>query len=271
MPIHRFTPKEESRRHMIATFEHHVKSQLGARLNTLEAQCKRLATAQAPLMSLIRADKQAMGALGELSSVADAKRQRFREIKRFTRQRNFALTTQNGLTLGVPPYDVTWTSSVIAGTADASAGTFECSALDTMGYEAAGLGVFINATASANLRFSADAVFHRVWEDLPIDPGTVTASEGGVGVLVYQGNTVISDARVVLWSDSQSIPWQGNTDEEWTYLTQTGAGQTYWSAEAGLTYLVWVWSWVISALTGGNGLASAHIDAEMPFVVVEEM
>ncbi len=271
MPIHRTAPKEESQRHMIAAFGHHVKSELGARRDTMEARCKRLAIAHAPLTSLIRADTHAMRALGELSSIAEAKRQRFRQIKRTTRPRNFSLTTQNGLTLGVPPYDLTWTSSVIAGTADASAGTFECSALDTLGYEAAGLGIFVTATTSANLRFSADALFHRVWEDLPIDPGTVTASEGGIGVLVYQGSTVIVDQRVELWSDSQSIPWQGNTDEEWTYLTQTDAGQTYFSAEAGLTYLVWVWSWVITALTGGNGLSSAHIDAQMPFVVVEEL
>jgi hypothetical protein len=123
----------------------------------------------------------------------------------------------------------------------------------------------------ANVRFSADVSFHTQWLDYPIDPGTVTSSEGGVGVLVYDGNSVVSDLRQELWSNVQSIAGQPVQDEQWIYLTQTSAGQSYFSVQPGTSYLVWVWGWTVTGLSGGNGLSTGHIDAQMPFVVVERL
>jgi hypothetical protein len=126
----------------------------------------------------------------------------------------------------------------------------------------------VNTTRDSDVRFSADAQFHSQWTDLALEGGAAT--EGGVGVIVYEGGNTVAREDAVLWSDSQVGVWQSATDEESTFLTQTAAGQTYFHMVPGRQYQVWVWCWTTAAVLG-NALALASIKAEMPFVVVEEL
>jgi hypothetical protein len=103
----------------------------------------------------------------------------------------FSITTNGGLVVSVPPYDLEWTSSPID-VADKNAGTFTADSIDSLGYQAAGLGMFIDTNSSMDVRFSADAQFHSRWTDLGVDDASAAATEGGVGVLVYEDGNFIT-------------------------------------------------------------------------------
>ena len=184
--------------------------------------------------------------------------------------RPFSLTTGPGLNFAVPPYDAAWTSTPVWAQADQVAATFSVTVLDSAGYAAAALGVFLNSPQDVNVRFSADVPFSFNWVDLPLSGGTA-ASDGGIGVLIYQGANVIVDVRQSLWSDSQTFPSSGASGSGDSYLVWTNAGQIYFPMSANATYLAWVWCWGSSFIDGNSDLAGGSINANMPFIVVEEL
>ena len=63
-----------------------------------------------------------------------------------------------------------WISSAFWDEADNVAGTFKVFTIDELGYQAAGVGLFVSTTIDQNVRFSADAIFHSQWTNL-IAPG----------------------------------------------------------------------------------------------------
>jgi hypothetical protein len=99
-----------------------------------------------------------------------------------------------------------------------------------------------------------------------------TINEGGVGVLVFEGGNTIARNDAQLWSDFQAgvgSPWFGKSGDDVTLLTQTSAGQTFFHMLPGRQYTVWVWCWAATHVLG-SVLAIGRIEAEMPFVVVEQ-
>jgi hypothetical protein len=269
MNAQRLRVDPESSRSAVHLLERHVTSFLNGRRSYHDKLARNFSRLHTPIAASYAKDAAALAELQSLA--ADEKARLLETIKRPQRrpQREYFISAHSGINVDVPPYDVAWKSSLLAGKTDANAGTFECSAIDTMGYEAVALGLYVSSPVTAELRFSADVMFHSVWLDWPIEPGAAAWSEGGVGVLVYSGNNVVSDQRAPLWSNFQSS-LAPMSDEEWTFLTQTNAGQTYFQAQADATYLVWVWAWTATGCTG-TALATGHIDANMPFAVVERM
>jgi hypothetical protein len=189
--------------------------------------------------------------------------------------RTLSLTTHGGLSISTPPYDVAWTSSPVWDEADRANGTFKVTTIDDLGYQAAGIGLFVTTTKDENVRFSADAIFHAQWTDLVVAGGNLgfgaASSDGGCGVLVYEGGNRIARSDARLWSDYQSgTTLHGKSDDTTTLLTQTQAGQTYFHMMPGRQYLVWIWAWTTVAFYG-EALAIAIIDAQVPFVVLQQV
>jgi len=132
--------------------------------------------------------------------------------------------------------------------------------LDSISYAAAAVGVFITSSETVNARFSATMDYDYNWVDWPIGV-TYVASSGGVGVLILSGGDTVIDQRAELWSDAELIA--GNTGQGSGYLVNT-AGQNYFTMQAGVTYLAWVWRWATAALsplfTGSTGLAGGGVN-----------
>ncbi len=195
-------------------------------------------------------------------------------LKEQDRQRTLSLTTRGGLSISTPPYDVKWTSNQFWDQSDNVKGTFKVFTVDSIGYQAAGVGLFVSTTKEENVRFSADAIFHSQWTNLIVGGGDLgfgaASSDGGVGVLVYEGGNLVARNDARLWSDYQSgKTLHGKTGDDITDLTQTSAGQTYFHTVPGRQYLVWIWAWTTVAFYG-SALAIATIEANVPFIVLAE-
>ncbi len=260
----------------VEAFKKSVQAELESRLDVKRNLMERLVAVRAPQDGPLKADS-AGSALKELEPLLEQERSRFRSVRGLLKPKGitpFSITTNGGLVVAVPPYDLEWTSSFPVSIADKNAGAFRANSylsdsFDALGYHAAGLGIFIDTNSSMDVRFSADAQFDWNWSDVGgVDENRAAATEGGVGVLVYEGGNVITRNDALLWSDFQSGEHYAAGDDS-TFLTQTVAGQTYFHMEPGRQYQVWVWCWVTASLQG-TGLPSETINANMPFVVVEQ-
>jgi hypothetical protein len=270
MLVHEATYSEDVRQDAIEAFQKTVTSELEARVYAKQKFMEHVKHITAPEDALIMADPAARSALKALEPLVAESRAQFKKATTPLKHdgfSTFSITTHGGLTISVPPYDVQWTSSFFDD-ADKNAGTFTSRSIDSLGFQAAGLGVFVSTTIPERVRFSADAQFHSRWTDLVIEGAAIT--EGGVGVIVYEGGNVIARTDAQLWSDTQSgHAIHGASGDDVTSLTQTRAGQTYFNMLPGRQYLVWVWSWTTAAILGTD-LAVGLIEAHMPFVVVEQ-
>ncbi len=269
MFVHRVIPQEEVRLAAIEAFKQTVTSELEGRIAAKKQIVRQVAILHEQQNASIKAEPASRSALKALAPMLEEERTRFKSVKTALKPggpNHFSITTNGSLTVGVPPYDVRWTSGLFDD-ADANAGTFVARSIDSLGYQAAGIGVFVNSTIEQEIRFSADAQFHSRWTDLVLE-GAAT-SEGGLGVLVYEGGNVVARNDATLWSDFQSgTTWHGQSGDDSTFLTQTAAGQTYFHMLPGRQYLVWVWCWLTTDILG-SALAVASIEAQMPFIVVE--
>jgi hypothetical protein len=254
----------------IEAFKKTVTTELENRIHAKRKVIDQLKLVVASENALIKADPAARAALKALVPLVEEARLKFKETKSSLQQkgvRTLSLTTRGGLSVSVPPYDVQWTSSLFDD-ADRNTGTFTARSIDSLGYQAAGVGLFVSTTIEEDVRFSADAEFHSRWTDLVIEGAATT--EGGVGVLVYEGGNLVARNDALLWSDFQSgHAIHGNSGDDFTYLTQTRAGQTYFHMLPGRQYLVWIWSWTTANILG-NDLAIGSIEAHVPFVVLAQ-
>jgi len=218
----------------------------------------------------------------KLAQLLEGERQRFKSASTFAKQkaaRFLSLTTNGGLTVAVPPYDFVWTTGFLDD-ADKIAGTFDAFSVDTTGYQAAGLGLFVSSTTSENVQFSADAEFHIRWTDWALGGGQpptgaefgVAATDGGIGVIVFEGGNTVVRRDVHLWSDTKVGSGLQNiaSDDRMMFLSQTSAGTTNFHVEPGRRYQVWIWCWTWSGVLG-TALAIASIEARIPFVVVQQV
>ena len=270
MSVQRATHSEEVCQAAVQAFRQTVTYELESRVHAKHKFMEQVKLVTAPLNDLIRANSGAQSALKGLAPLVEEERQKFKNVKSLLKRddvRTLSLTTRGGLSVSVPPYDVQWTSSFFDD-ADSSAGTFTARSIDSLGYQAGGIGLFVSSTISEEVRFSADAEFHSRWNDLIIEGAATT--EGGIGVLVYEGGNVVARSDAHLWSDFQSgHSIHGASGDTVTYLSQTSASQTYFHMLPGRQYLVWVWSWTTAAILG-NDLAVGIIECRMPFVVVAQ-
>jgi|GEM_PF-5194376 len=271
MSIQRDVHSEESCQAAIEAFKKTITHELGSRVQAKHRFIEQAKLVTAPVSALIRENSGAQSALKELVPLVEEERLKFKNVKSLLHPndvRTLSVTTSGGLIISVPPYDVQWTTSKIWDKADSKAGTFTAETIDSLGYQAAGVGLFVSSRIPQNVRFSADAEFHSRWTDLVIEGAATT--EGGIGVLVYEGGNVVARSDAQLWSDFQvGNALHGASGDTMTTLTQTSAGQTYFHMLPGRQYLVWVWCWTTAAILG-NDLAIGIIDCSMPFVVVAQ-
>jgi hypothetical protein len=270
MSFHCGSHSEEVRQAAIETFKHGVTTELEKHSHAKRKIIERGALVQAPIGATIKADPSAASALKALSPLIEEERYRFEQAAASTKPngpRTFSLTTNGGLVLSVPPYDLQWTTGVFD-EADLKTGTFTARTVDSVGYQAAGVGLFVRSNIAEAVRFSADAEFHSTWTNLVLEGAAFT--EGGIGVIVHEGGNVVARRDARLWTDSRSgVGWLGASGDDVTLLTQTSAGQTYFNMLPGRTYAVWIWCW-IRAGSLGTALAVGNIHARVPFVVVEQ-
>ncbi len=252
----------------IEAFKRTVTQELEARVQAKQKMLEQAKLINAPIRALIERDPAAKAALDGFAPYIEQERAKFKNTASAIKPGEFktmSLVTHGGLSVSVPPYDTQWTSSLFDA-ADRNAGTFSARSIDSLGYQAAGIGLFVSTTVAENVRFSADAQFHYRWTDLVVHG--VAATSGGVGVLVYEGGNAVARTDAVLWDDfQQGTQVGGASDDEVIYLTQTRAGQTYFHMEPNRQYLVWIWSWITATILG-NDLAVGVIDATVPFVVL---
>jgi hypothetical protein len=275
MFIHRSSGSGETRQIGIEAFEKTITSELENRTQRKNQIIDQLKPVFASENALINVDPTARSALKALEPLLEEKRLKFKEHKRLQQQdrlRTLSLTTHGGLSVSVPPYDTEWKSSFLAD-ADRDAGTFKAMSIDGDGsYVAAGVGLFVSTTIEENVRFSADATFHITWSNLIIQSGAAH-SEGGIGVLVYEGGNVIARNDAQLWDDFPA-EFQGgitgNSGDEFIRLTDTSAGHTYFHMIPGRQYLVWIWGWTRTNTLGASVFAGGIIDAHVPFVVLAQ-
>jgi hypothetical protein len=273
MPIRRATPSEAAIKAAVAA----VDKKLSAELSAAQAQKNQRGEYQsaltAPIRQLIERDEKARAALQALQ--ASAKRERDRPGHRFKNVGRSGpirplLATNPGLNIAVPPYDADWTSTPVWAQADKLAGTFSVSPIDSAGFAGAAVGVFLTSNQDTTARFSADVPFSYSWADWPLNGGSA-ASDGGIGVLIYQDSSPIVDVRVSLWDDAQTFPSPAAYGSDDTYLVWTQAGQIYFSMSANTSYLAWVWCWASTYIDGSSDFAGGTITCNMPFIVVEDL
>jgi hypothetical protein len=270
MFIHRPRYSDEVHQVGIEAFKKTVTSELEDRIQAKRRIMDQLKLVIAPETALIKENPASRTALRALEPLVTQERLKFKENMTSLQLEGFrtlSLTTRGGLSVSVPPYDVQWTSGPLD-EADKNAGTFTATSIDSLGYQAAGVGLFVSTTFEENVRFSADAMFHSKWTDLVVEGAATT--EGGVGVLVYEGGNVVARKDAPLWYDfQQGHAIGGKSGDDLTYLTQTIAGQTYFHMLPGRQYLVWIWAWTTADILG-NDLAIGVIQASVPFVVLAQ-
>lgn len=272
MTLHRAAVSEDDRKKATELFSHHLTRQMHADLAKHRHLTDQLVKVNAPAAAAIRSDPAALAALQAMTPQVETERKRIEALgkaKTVIRPRTFSITVNRGLNISVPPYDTEWTSSLV-GQADRNSGTFSCWSMDTLGFEGAGLGVFLGSQVETEVRFSADVGFDTSWGNWVIEPGGVSTTAGVVGVLIYENGSVLRDERANLWYNFQNAPGPPASSQDYVYLTQTPIGQSYFLMRPGSSYQVWVWCYTITTLTG-SGLSTGVIKAQMPFVVVEQL
>jgi hypothetical protein len=272
MSIRRAKPSEEAVKAAVATVDKKLSAELKEATALKKQRGEYFNALTAPFRQLIERDEKAHAALKALQSSAKQEKERhghgFKNRGKSGPIRPL-LTTNPGLNFAIPPYDADWTSTPVWSQADKTAGTFSVSPLDSSGFAAAAVGVFLTSNQNTNARFSADVPFSYSWADWAINGGTA-ASDGGIGVLIYQGADVIVDVRVALWNDSQTFPSPAAYGSGDTYLVWTQAGQIYFPMSANTSYLAWVWCWGSAYIDGSSDFAGGNITCNMPFIVVED-
>lgn len=271
MTIQRVKPSEQLIKESIAHLSQAIDGEFHAKLEAAKRRAELFDAALAPVRSIVERDAKAGAALTSLKKLADDER-RAKDLsaEKATKARagrQFFLQVNPGLNILVPPYDAQWTNSIVGGSADQNAGTFQATALDTLSYGAAGLGVFLTSSETVNARLSADMEYNYNWVDWSNPSFSYTATSGGVGVLI-SGEGGVVDQRAELWNDVDIVG--AHTGSSGGYLAETQAGQNYFLMEANATYVAWIWCWTTAAITGNSSLSGGTMQCNMPFIVVED-
>lgn len=187
------------------------------------------------------------------------------------RQNKFLFSIEPGFEIIIPPYDCGWSNSFGSSTsADKASGSFK-SAPAGNNYGASGIGVFLSPTTDMSARFSAHCPVSYSWSNFIGEGGGYAASQGGVGITIYNATsgTIIKDEQEQLWSQSRrpcELELGAGSDD--LYFQNTSIGHSYYEMKGGCTYLVWLWCWAF-ADSGPNAAAFANIQCKVPFMIID--
>ncbi|NSL87009.1 hypothetical protein ECE50_009220 [Chitinophaga sp. Mgbs1] len=178
-------------------------------------------------------------------------------------QQQFMLKMDNQLKIGGPPYDVDWTSGVIASASKAT-GEFSVNPMQTSA--SAAVGMYLSPSEDMIAKFTAYMPIAFKWTHWVAGPG-FAGSSGGVGILIYDisGHFNPTDNRALLWN--QTLHGGIDRQEHYTYLGNTAAAETYFLMKKNGLYLIWAWCWAENHF-GGTAVSLASVNCRMPFFVV---
>lgn len=201
--------------------------------------------------------------------------ERFSELARLKarshRKNKFLFSIEPGFEIIIPPYDCGWSNSFASMTSvNKASGSFKSVPVGN-NYCASGLGVFLNPSADVSVRFSAHCPISYSWSNFIGEGGGYAASQGGVGIAIYNASlgAMLKDEQEVLWNQSRrpcELELGAGSDD--LYFQNTGIGHSYCEMKGGSTYLVWLWCWAF-ADSGPNAAAYASIDCKVPFMIID--
>jgi len=187
------------------------------------------------------------------------------------RNNKFLFSVEPGFEIIIPPYDCEWTNSFASfSNTNKVSGSISSSPPDNE-YGASGVGVFLSPTTNLSAKFNAHCPVSYSWSNFVNEGGGYAASQGGLGLSLYNATcgTLVADDQAILWNQSgrpSELEISGGSDD--LYLQNTSIGQRYFEMKAGHTYLVWLWCWVF-ADSGPNAAAYASIDCKVPFMILD--
>lgn len=201
--------------------------------------------------------------------------ERFNELAQLRakthRRSKYLFSIEPGFEIIIPPYDCGWSNSFASVTAvNKTSGSFK-SAPAGNGCGSSGIGVFLSPCTDVSVRFCAHMPISYSWSNFIGEGGGYAASQGGVGITIYNATLgeIVKDEREVLWSQSRRPSalelGAGNDD---LYFQNTSIGHNYFEMKGGCAYLIWLWCWAFVD-SGPNAAAYATIECKVPFMIID--
>ena len=201
--------------------------------------------------------------------------ERFSELARLRakthRRSKYLFSIEPGFEIIIPPYDCGWSNTFGSATAvNKASGSFKsASAGNDCG--SSGIGVFLSPSTDVSVRFCAHMPVSYSWSNFIGEGGGYAASQGGVGITIYDATQgeIVKEDREVLWNQSRRPAelelGAGNDD---LYFQNTSIGHSYFDMKGGSAYLVWLWCWAFVD-SGPNAAAYANIECKVPFMIID--
>lgn len=201
--------------------------------------------------------------------------EKFSELARLRakthRSSKYLFSIEPGFEIVIPPYDCGWSNSFASITAvNKASGSFK-SAPTGNGCGSSGIGVFLSPTTDVSVRFCPHCPISYSWSNFIGEGGGYAASQGGVGITIYNATQgeIVKEDREVLWNQSRrpsELELGAGNDN--LYFQNTSIGHSFFEMKGGCAYLVWLWCWAF-ADSGPNAAAYANIECKVPFMIID--
>ena len=201
--------------------------------------------------------------------------EKFTELARLRakthRRSKYLFSIEPGFEIIIPPYDCGWSNTFASITAvNKASGSFK-SASAGNGCGSSGVGVFLSPSTDVSVRFCAHMPVSYSWSNFIGEGGGYAASQGGVGITIYDATLgqIVKEEREVLWNQSRrpSVLELGAGNDD-LYFQNTSIGHNYFEMKGGSAYLVWLWCWAFVD-SGPNAAAYATIECKVPFMIID--
>jgi hypothetical protein len=186
--------------------------------------------------------------------------------------RTFDIEVHLGCQSTTPQYDRRWATGTGWPLADLDGGMF---IVASDGFSSSGFGFFLTAQSDALVGIRPVGPLKGSWANL--EQGSRARSKAGVGVVIYDGNSLMVSRQPILWDVNAPPQYTGqNFEMEFADVATPAApwsfgpvplGTTLIDVSAGRTYLIWYYLWHL-----GSGLADkpflGMLSATVPMVSI---
>lgn len=201
--------------------------------------------------------------------------EKFSELARLRakthRSSKYLFSIEPGFEIIIPPYDCGWSNSFASITAvNRASGSFKSAPVGN-GCGSSGVGVFLSPTTDVSVRFCPHCPISYSWSNFIGEGGGYAASQGGVGLTIYDATQgeIVKEDREILWNQSRrpsELELGAGNDN--LYFQNTSIGHSFFEMKGGSAYLVWLWCWAF-ADSGPNAAAYANIECKVPFMIID--
>ncbi|GAA0560135.1 hypothetical protein [Chitinophaga japonensis] len=266
------TPSRDQIKEVIYLMDQQFSEEMAQIIKEDHYKAEQLSEISRPFQEITHVDPQkaadAISALEKFDKLAFEKQslKLSEALKGIEEQKNLTISFDSRLRVGGPPYDVSWTSGGFC-SANKDTGEFRINPVN--GFAGAGVGMYVIPKQDTIGSFSAHVPIDYSWTNWNYKGGAAF-SRGGVRVKIenFSGEQgPFYSEPFELWN-AGGTPWLVR-HEDYTVLVHTPAAETFFYMKANVPYLIWVWCWGYTQVSGSGAISLASITCNMPYFVLK--